>query len=929
MIFISNNKKRAVSPVIAVLLLVSLTVAAVAIVYFVVVPYLTKPQDVEFSVNNVSGFMDYDQDGAIDAVSVELVIATTSGTGAVNVSQFTFEIITEMSTYQWEATTAGVLMIDEGDMGTVVISSRSEDGELTENTDYDLRVSVGKKAELEAFTTTPPGLGSLITVNVIDEIGESVTGALVDIYYSSGAVVGKPTATTPSTGLVSLTMKAGSYKVRVRYAGSEYWSQIFAYPQTTSVTVQVSIAASLAQVHVETEGTGIPNIPVYVFDSLGRYVGQSAQTDDAGDAYFAVSPGDYVFKAYYLNANYSSTILHYPSEKQTTINIGGGTVYAKVIDSDNRGISNARVYLYSPSGSYRGVSIRTNTTGYAQFILSVGSYKFRVDYGGARSWSTIFGAANESVIPIYLGGKVYARVVYGPNELPLSNVRCYLYRESGSYTGRSTRTNSTGYVLFNPVQSSTFFKIRVDYAASREWSDSFNGSQSTLIFSINIGAEAYAHIVYGGDNQPLVNTRVYLYTASGSYSGLSRRTNDTGYARFNGVLKGTNYKFRIDYAASRFWSTTFNGSEPLTIIDINVGGTVYAHVIYGSENNPLDNVRVYLYTASGSYSGISRRTNATGYARFDGIFSTSSFKFRVDYAASRYWSTTFDGSQENLVLDVNIGGIVYAYVVYGPDDEPLDNVRVYLYTASGSYSGISRRTNATGYAQFNGVIATSSFKFRVDYAASRYWSTTFDGSQPELVVGINIGGIVYAHVVCGSDNEPLDNVRVYLYTASGSYSGISRRTNATGYAQFNGVIATSSFKFRVDYAAGRFWSEPFDGSQPVSILELNIGGRVYCYVHDAGTPLSNVRVYLYRATGAYSGISIRTNSTGYAEFQCVPSTSDYKFRIDYDSDRYWSETFDGSTDELVVEVDISQSTVRNASIMKEKITTLFTITRYS
>jgi flagellin-like protein len=898
------QSKKAVSPVVATLLLVALTVSAGAIVYFVVIPLLNRGPEITFGINDISNYYDYDHDGTIDALRVNIIVVTTNGVGFANMSLFSYEIHAQTESYTWVHTTAGVTLISDGKSGDIVIASWSESGELLEGVSYTLRIWYESNEETLHFQAETPTLGSLVTVNVIDEDSDPVAGAEVDFYYANNAFTGKPTLVTTGTGQVQIALRVGEYKVRVRYLETNYWSEEFKHPPTNQITVIVGAGVDLMKVNVISDGGPVPGVRVYSFDSFDRFVGDYGTTNDDGEAFLIIDPGTYVFKVFYLGLNYSSPLVTFPDVNETTINIGGGTVYARVVDSDDVGQAGYRVYLFSSTGSYLGLSRRTNETGYAAFTLSSGAYKFRVDYGGARSWSSIFGASDGAVINIYIGGKVYAHVVYGSDETPLANVRVYMFTASGSYTGRSGRTNATGYVLFSPVQKETYFKFRVDYAGGREWSSEFTGDAASQVVTINIGAEVYAHVIYGDDNNYLANVRVYLFTATGSYTGLSARTNETGYAQFNGVLKSTNYKFRIDYAAARFWSEIFNGSISPLVVDINIGGTVYAHVVYGLSNEPLENVRVYLFTATGSYSGISRRTNATGYARFDGVISTTNFKFRVDYAAGRFWSTEFNGSIDGYVVDINIGGIVYAHVTYGPDNDPLYNVQVYLFTATGSYSGISARTNSSGYARFNGVLSNTNYKFRVDYLAARYWSTEFNGSLPEYTHEMNIGGIVYAHVIYGLDNDPLDNVRVYLFTASGSYSGLSVRTNATGHAQFNGLLRDTNFKFRINYLNGYFWSTEVNGSLPEYEFDINIGNRTYCYVHASGTPVTNTWVYLFIEGGTYTGLRVRTNATGYAEFNGTMSNYNYYFRVDYSGYKYSSIFNGGDGGVIVMDVDL-------------------------
>ena len=52
-------------------------------------------------------------------------------------------------------------------------------------------------------------------------------------------------------------------------------------------------------------------------------------------------------------------------------------------------VVSASVYLFSDTGSYLGVSQKTDDSGTASFTIPEKAYKFRVDYNGTRYWSDI------------------------------------------------------------------------------------------------------------------------------------------------------------------------------------------------------------------------------------------------------------------------------------------------------------------------------------------------------------------------------------------------------------------------------------------------------------------------------------------------------------------------------------------------------------
>ena len=211
------KNKKAVSPVVATILLIALTVSAAAIVYFVVIPMLQQDEEILFTINTVDNFYDYDHDGSIDALKANIVIANTYGTGPADMGSFTYEIRAGEVVDAWEFSEAGVTIISEGSEGDVLISTMNDDNELTEGGQYTLIMTYGASEVTFNFIAGNPTLGPFVEVNVIDQDTNPVSGAEVDFYLSNGAFLGKPTKTTGSEGKVEIALKIGEYQVRVRY----------------------------------------------------------------------------------------------------------------------------------------------------------------------------------------------------------------------------------------------------------------------------------------------------------------------------------------------------------------------------------------------------------------------------------------------------------------------------------------------------------------------------------------------------------------------------------------------------------------------------------------------------------------------------------------------------------------------------------------
>jgi len=65
-------------------------------------------------------------------------------------------------------------------------------------------------------------------------------------------------------------------------------------------------------------------------------------------------------------------------------------------------IENAKVYLFTESGSYLGEYQNTDSSGSASFTLPVKSYKLRVDYSGNQYWSEVITPLPHGELPINL-----------------------------------------------------------------------------------------------------------------------------------------------------------------------------------------------------------------------------------------------------------------------------------------------------------------------------------------------------------------------------------------------------------------------------------------------------------------------------------------------------------------------------------------------
>ncbi len=141
------RRKKAVSPVIATILLIALTVTAAAIVYFVVVPLLTgNPELVTTDYGKVTG--------TTDQYEIEL---ENIGQDAANIANLEgFELTNETDTYNPTAAHIGTdaitfpYVINQGDTVTIVLTFA---GNFTPGGQYTLTVIYDSGATLDISFT--------------------------------------------------------------------------------------------------------------------------------------------------------------------------------------------------------------------------------------------------------------------------------------------------------------------------------------------------------------------------------------------------------------------------------------------------------------------------------------------------------------------------------------------------------------------------------------------------------------------------------------------------------------------------------------------------------------------------------------------------------------------------------------------------------
>jgi len=468
-----------------------------------------------------------------------------------------------------------------------------------------------------------------------------------------------------------------------------------------------------------------------------------------------------------------------------------GEIEVSITTSKGRALSGINVYAFTESGTYTALHSVTNDQGVASFApddFPEGNYKFRADYLSYQFWSPVITIPGTYATQVVIEEETAELTVTVAGE-EKEGVKVYLFNESGSYLGIYAITDSQGRVSFDlPVGYS--FRFRADCLGNQYWSDSTiiePGGMTPV--DMDTGGGIFTVTVQKDAGDPLVGLKVYLFSSSGSYLGLYDTTDEGGQVSY-AVSEG-DYKIRADYLGYQFWSdvvsiysnTSFTLSIPHQDVTVTIQGD------YAGDINPIDGIKVYLFTPPGSYLGIYQVTDNQAQVTFN--LPQQDYKVRADYLSVQYWSDIVNWTDETVTIEEGMAEVTVTNMGL-----PLENINGYVFNSSGSYLGIHDITDINGQVSFR--LPQGDYNFRADYMGGQYWSgMSTIIAHVENPVTISAGGGTFTLMVEKGLDDPLPGVKCYLFSESGSYLGKHGVTSGQGEVGFN--LADGTYKIRVDY----------------------------------------------------------------------------------------------------------------------------------
>lgn len=744
---------------------------------------------------------------------------------------------------------------------------------------------------------TPPA----VTLNVITDSGALVTNTKVYIFKESGSYYGK-SATTDAQGNALFDpddFDSTMFKFRIDYLGNQFWSDPIQLPEVMFTSVVIPVET--VDLTVTTTNSPAAGYRVYLFSQSGSYLRQYQNSDDQGQVSFTLPVGiSYKFRADILGSQYwtDATVVQSGDSNEVDLETGGGLFTITLQKDEQTPIPGVRMYLFSPTDSYLGRYKTSDENGQVTFEVSQADYKVRADYMGYKFWTDITNISIDTAIDLTLVHKdiiISVSGVYQETSEPITDIRAYLFSPSDSYLGKYEITDENGQVSFSLPDKA--YKIRADYLGQQFWSQEFTGQDSNQDTTIDI-AMAKAQITVSGAGLPQPDLRVYLFSDTGSYLGQYQTTDTSGQVVF--LLPEGMYKFRADYEGSQFWSSVSAlAADIVNPVDISVGGGQFTFLAQTDSNESINGMRCYVFTENYSYIGLYGATDNSGEAFFD--LANGTYLFRFNYMGEQFWSDPVI-VPDQLSYQMTLAHESAEVRVFTKNDT-VKNAKVYLFSETDSYLGQYQITSNSGAASFYLPVGVN-YKFRADILGSQQWSDVIQITDTGTnQIDLDSGGGLLTVTLQKNDLTPIPDIRMYLFTESGSYTGLYATTDDQGKVAFE--VPNASYKVRADYMGYKFWTEPGVISDDTAIDLTIPHGTVQVHVTQSSADIPGARIYLFNENNSYLGQTTQTDTNGITNFQ-VPADQPYKIRVDMNGQHYWSNAVTVSPEQITqIEMDIN------------------------
>ncbi len=854
------GNRKSISPVVATILLVALTVAAGATVYFLVTNVFNEEKTITIT-STPNGF-DHNNDGLVDAL--RLSVKNTGDGFEIKYIAFADETGVKV----WYLAPDENTTFNAGEERLMTLFTNSSTDQLSPNSNSVLFMGSSStdygQGEIEVGSPTVPE-----PVNVtVTASGNPVVGVQISFTTPSGVPASVPPQLTDGTGSAQFYLLPNYYLAKTSDGQT---SEVF----HSLLVKSVSISGTSQQISVrvlDTDGTPLSGTSVYTADTSQNDLGGSALTNSSGYADFILTSGSYLFRVTYLSQNYWSSQVDVPSDVNVvTIQINSGTLNGSIYFGKVKIEKRMYLRLYTATNASMNYGLWTNSSGYFSFTRGVvaGAYRLRLYFNGMYYWSGVLSTSTPDLKADFGGGYLRINITVGGEPIRY-RVLSRLYTAANRSVYLYSYTNSTGGVDFGAVPGGSY-RIRLDWLRRYTFSPAFThtGDAFTLDFE---GGRLVAQIRL---NDTVIRERVLirLFTDNDLYTYYYAWTNATGYVDFGVILAG-NYKFRIDWLRQYKFTPEFyhDGLGPKTV-DIE-GYKMVIQIKVGGE--PIrGRVLTRLFTGNDLYTYYYAYTNDSGYVSYGGILA-GTYKLRIDWMRQYTLSSPFNHTSSNVTTVQMNGGRLLVQV--NIDGQPIrERVLTRLFNGN-LYTYYYAYTNATGWVDY-GTILNGTYKLRIDWLRQYVFSGEFDHQNSTTKNVVLPGGRLLVHITTDGENLPNRVLTRLFLNSSNAYTYYYAYTNATGWVDY-GIILNATYKLRIDWLRQYQFTDPFVHADSLpKTLDMD-GGNLTVQVKVGGEPLTRrTLIRLFTNSLQYTYRYAYTNSSGYVNFGPVLAAN-YTLRID-------------------------------------------------
>ncbi|PLX17761.1 MAG: hypothetical protein C0601_06940 [Candidatus Muiribacterium halophilum] len=346
-------------------------------------------------------------------------------------------------------------------------------------------VSAGTTTSASAMTLTKPTISGNIYGKVIDQSGNAIASATVEL--KSGATVVSTTTSDANGDYTISGITTGSYEL---YASKSVLTTVYMptviisperkeinAPNLVMYVATAGAATGNIEGYVVEEGTGSPIQGASVEVRLNQHVLGNVFTDATGYYSFSnITAGDYaleVYKSGYWDEGYLVTVIAGTTEVASVTelevdNSSGstpGNVTGQVLYYDNTPVDVATIEVMSNNNVVASYTLNGADSGMYSFTgLTPGLYTIRASKDIENENFVVFqmySGASDVAPDIRLqnvrSGNI-AGFVRNHNGLPINNAGVQFYDSTGSLYS-TTNTDASGYYNLNPVNEGVY---RVD-----------------------------------------------------------------------------------------------------------------------------------------------------------------------------------------------------------------------------------------------------------------------------------------------------------------------------------------------------------------------------------------------------------------------------------------------------------------------------------